>query len=156
MTTDRDAFGADPDSEEPNGYQLRKGHDDRASSFEVERVRIAPEQVTPAMFEQLDEELIFLADGTLRGVPWGRVNDAAKNSLSDVAFYVIWQDGNSLKRSPVPSLQIKDWKAWLFDRETTTGLAWPHYCDEAQARFWEQVAILWDLDLLFTVSSLRL
>src|SRR4051812_9584559 len=73
------------------------------ATIDVKIMRIDKKQVTLSVFRQLPEESIFLADGSLRGIPWGRVNylwgDQEKRK---VAFHVVWQDGNKLKRCEVP------------------------------------------------------
>jgi hypothetical protein len=102
------------------------------ATISVKVIRIDKKQVTLATFRQLDEESIFLADGTLRGVPWGRVSYTWQGCGKDTDFHVVWQDGDRLKRSAVPCKTYwapdpvfggreevnTDWLDWVWDRDT--------------------------------------
>jgi hypothetical protein len=72
------------------------------ATIDVKVLRIDRRQLTLSVFRQLDEQLIFLGDGTLNGTPWGRVNYTWKENRENTAFHVIYQVGDVLKRSPVP------------------------------------------------------
>lgn len=76
------------------------------ASIDVAIMRLNKKQVTLSVFRQLDEESIFLSDGSLRGTPWGRVNYTWKDNKPGTAFHVVWQDGEYLKRSAVPKTPI--------------------------------------------------
>jgi hypothetical protein len=110
------------------------------ATISIKVMRIDRKQVTLATFRQLDEESIFLADGTLRGVPWGRVSYTWQGCKPHTDFFVVWQDGDHLKRSPVPTTGA-DWDAWVWDRnavkefwaEPDDGNHWLHivqWCEE--------------------------
>lgn len=97
-------------------YALHKQHAVvHTASIDVKIMRLDKRQVTMSVFRQLDEELIFAADGSLRGTPWGRVSYLWKDNREGTAFHVVWQDGDRIKRSPVPKDWIaKMWNEWLY------------------------------------------
>lgn len=85
-------------------------HDPRITTVQVEIqvLKIGAKQMTLSVFRQLTLEPIFAPDGSWRGTPWGWVN-YFWDSCGVVALYadlankkylhVVWQDGNTLKRS---------------------------------------------------------
>jgi hypothetical protein len=115
-----------------NGYQLHREHAIvHTGSIDVKIIRLDKRQLTMAVFRQLDEESIFLLDGSLRGVPWGRINYTWKGNPDDTAFHVIWQDGDYLKRSPVPEDGPDTyWRYWLFDMHSDEANKLLEYPDE--------------------------
>lgn len=113
------------------------------AAIDVKIMRLDKKQVTLSVFRQLDEELIFNADGTLRGTPWGRVNYTWKGNKNGTVFHVVWQDGDKLKRSPVPKPNTRAVDDWVLGTEIEEGLAAVH---EARDAYYE-----W-LDLLGTDS----
>lgn len=90
------------------------------ASIDVKILRLNKRQLTLAVFRQLEEELIFLADGSLRGLPWGKINYTWKENRPGTAFHVIYQVGDTLYRSPVPGKQVVngDVVDWLYDGES--------------------------------------
>jgi hypothetical protein len=87
------------------------------ASIDIQIMRLDRKQVTMAVFRQLDEESVFLADGSLRGTPWGRVNYTWNANRPGTAFHVVWQDGECLKRSQVPKPDHYEWWRWLWDED---------------------------------------
>jgi hypothetical protein len=73
------------------------------ATVEIKTLTISGKQVTLAVFRQLQEELLVAEDGTLNGVPWGRVN-YCPGKCADVAehWHVVWQQGDELRRASVP------------------------------------------------------
>jgi hypothetical protein len=99
-----------------SGIALHKEHATiHTASIDVKIIRLDRRQVTMSVFRQLDEDLIFSSGGTLRGVPWGRVNYVWKDNPKGTAFNVVWQEGEHLKRSPVPFEYSGDsrWYEWV-------------------------------------------
>ncbi len=84
------------------------------ATIDVKIMRLNKRQVTMAVFRQLDAESIFNSNGTLAGKPWGRVNYTWKDSPRGTAFHIVWQDGDSIKRSAVPR-DIWGPDSWLRD-----------------------------------------
>jgi hypothetical protein len=76
------------------------------ASINVKILRLEKKQVTLSVFRQLDEESVFLSDGTFRGQLWGRVNYTWKGNQAGTAFHVVWQKGDRLMRSCVPDLTL--------------------------------------------------
>jgi len=97
------------------------------ASIDVHIMRLDKRQVTMSVFRQLDEESVFLTDGTLRGTVWGRVNYLWKDNPKGTAFHVVWQDGDRLKRCAVPDLIDVGYDRWW---------QWCHDGDKAPPRAW--------------------
>ncbi|WP_410646520.1 hypothetical protein [Amycolatopsis sp. cmx-4-54] len=73
------------------------------ASVEIKTLTVSGKQVTLAVFRQLIEKPLILADGTLAGQPWGVVNyhpDKCANS-STAHWHVVWQEDTELRRSLV-------------------------------------------------------
>lgn len=70
------------------------------ATVEIKTLTITGKQVTLAVFRQLVEEPLIADDGTLNGVPWGRVN-YHPDKCADAAehWHVVWQKGAELRRS---------------------------------------------------------
>lgn len=100
-------------------YTLHKSHAVvHTATIDVKILRLDKRQLTQSVFRQLDEQLIFRSDGTLGGTPWGRVNYTWKDNPPGTVFHVIYQDGENLKRSPVPATirpRLCDAAAWFSD-----------------------------------------
>lgn len=72
------------------------------AAVEVKTLTIRGKQVTLAVFRQLEEKLLLLEDGSLAGVPWGRVNyHPDKCADTGAHMHVVWQDGSELRRARV-------------------------------------------------------
>lgn len=129
----QDLVGSNTVAKEIEGKQrvasVRQGVNSRQVSVEtptvdVQVIRLDKKQMTMSVFRQLDEELVFLADGGLRGRVWGRVNYKWKDSLASTEYYVVWQDGEFLKRSPVSRQESVGIDRYVWDRENLPKL--PH------------------------------
>ena len=78
------------------------------ASVDVRVLTISGKQVTLAVFRQLIEEpLVDPRDGTLAGVPWGKVaycpgKACSLHDRSPGHLHVVWQKGGQLRRSAVP------------------------------------------------------
>ncbi len=102
------------------GNKLHKRHAViHTGSIDVKIMRLEKRQVTMAVFRQLDVGLLFLSDSSLRGEPWGRVNYTWKDNPHGTGFHVVWQDGDCLKRSPMPDVYTlkndSHWWRWFYD-----------------------------------------
>lgn len=72
------------------------------AAVEVKSMTIRGKQVTLAVFRQLEEKPLLLEDGSLAGVPWGRVNyHPDKCADTGAHMHVVWQDGSELRRARV-------------------------------------------------------
>jgi hypothetical protein len=139
---------SDPANDQPPAYVLHKEHAVvHTASIDVKIMRLNKRQVTMSVFRQLDHQPIFLSDGSLCGTPWGRVNYTWNGNPDGTAFHVVWQEGDRLKRSPVPRRECLEWQKplsdWLADWENA-GVAqvfeggpreyrWNHYEKWARA-----------------------
>jgi hypothetical protein len=58
-----------------------------------------------------------MSDGTLRGVPWGRVNYLWTGTSEFTAFHVIYERNGYIFRSPVPDGNISNYalRYWIYD-----------------------------------------
>lgn len=89
-----------------NSQRLDRNHAIiHTASIDVKIMRIDKKQVTLSVFRQLDEESIFHVDGSLRGIPWGRVRYRWSDNKAGTDYHVVWQDGETIKRSPIPELR---------------------------------------------------
>ncbi|MEH0553425.1 hypothetical protein [Streptomyces sp. B21-101] len=71
-------------------------------AIEVKALTIGSKQVTQSVFRQLQEEPLIAHDGTLNGVPWGRVNYHPDCShYRRQHMHVVWQVGDELRRARV-------------------------------------------------------
>jgi len=68
---------------------------------DVKVMRVGKKQVTMSMFRQIEEKPIFHFDGTLAAEPWGWVNYTWKESPKDTLFYVVYEEGGSIFRTPI-------------------------------------------------------
>jgi hypothetical protein len=91
------------------------------ATVEIRTLTIDGKQVTLAVFRQLPDEPLIAEDGTLRGVPWGRVNYhpdkvpgtdgwghlprpvpcTSEDSVYGEHIHVVWQKGAELRRAIV-------------------------------------------------------
>lgn len=74
------------------------------AAVEIKTLTIRGKQVTLAVFRQLEEKPLLLDNGTLTGVPWGRVNyhpDKCGGYDETGHMHVVWQEGDELRRSRV-------------------------------------------------------
>lgn len=93
------------------------------ATIDVKTIRLNKRQVTMSVFRQLDEETIFNVDGTLAGIPWGRVNYTWKDNRLGTDYHIVWQDGDMIKRSSVPSIErAKNWWLWVVDNDSWASL----------------------------------
>jgi hypothetical protein len=165
------------------GYQLHKNHAVvHTASIDVKIIRLDKRQLTLSVFRQLDEEPIFLSNGSLVGTPWGRVNYTWKGNPRGTAFHVVWQHGDYLKRSPVPytdriirNLLSRELPEWLWDRYcrevrelnygSDTSLWSPGFTSKSpkeqnaarkrvavEKLFWQRVEEMYRLDQLFIAT----
>jgi len=68
----------------------------------IHALKIGTKQVTQSVFKQLPEEPLIAQDGTLNGVPWGRVNwHPDKCAEFPAHWHIVWQRGGELLRSRV-------------------------------------------------------
>lgn len=80
----------------------------KTASVDVRVLTISGKQVTLAVFRQLIEEpLVDTCDGTLAGVPWGKVmycpgKACSLHDRSPGHLHVVWQKGDQLRRAAVP------------------------------------------------------
>lgn len=77
----------------------------------IQALKIGTKQVTQSVFKQLPEEPLIAQDGTLNGVPWGRVNwhpDKCEGSRRR-HLHIVWQRGTELLRSRVNDIADFDW-----------------------------------------------
>ena len=74
------------------------------AAVEVKTLTIRGKQVTLAVFRQLEEKPLLLDDGSLAGIPWGRVNyHPDKCADTEEHMHVVWQEGVELRRARVRS-----------------------------------------------------
>ncbi len=72
------------------------------AAVEVKTLTIRGKQVTLAVFRQLEERPLVLEDGTLAGLPWGRVNyHPGKCADCGEHMHIVWQLGDELRRARV-------------------------------------------------------
>jgi hypothetical protein len=72
------------------------------AAVEVKTLTIRGKQVTLAVFRQLEEKPLLLDDGSLAGIPWGRVNyHPDKCADTGAHMHVVWQEGTELRRARV-------------------------------------------------------
>lgn len=72
------------------------------AAVEVKTLTIRGKQVTLAVFRQLEETPLLLDDGSLAGIPWGRVNyHPDKCADTGKHMHVVWQQGTELRRARV-------------------------------------------------------
>lgn len=102
---------------QPNGISIHKDHAIvHTVGVDVKILRINKKQMTMGVFRQLTEESIFLADGTLRGIPWGWVNYRWSATNEDTDCYVIYQIGDKLRKSPIPKSDVDTAVlCWMYD-----------------------------------------
>lgn len=80
----------------------------KTASVDVRVLTISGKQVTLAVFRQLIEEtLVNARDGTLAGVPWGKVaycpgKACSLHDRSPGHLHIVWQKGDQLRRAAVP------------------------------------------------------
>lgn len=91
-------------------------------SINVKIMRLDKRQITLSVFRQIDQETIFVVDGTLRGIPWGRVNYTWNENRPGTEFHVVWQDNDYLKVCPIPSNQWigeggSRWLDWVIEND---------------------------------------
>ena len=60
----------------------------------LETLIVTDENLSRTIFGQLVVKSIFSTDGSLLGEPWGRVAAVDGDPHEDVAFYVVWADGD--------------------------------------------------------------
>jgi hypothetical protein len=93
-----------------NGYRLHKEHAVvHTATIDVKIIRLDRRQLTLSVFRQLSEKSIFDdPDGEvsrrLQGVPWGTVNYTWGGSPGWADYYLVWQDGDLLRRMPLTRL----------------------------------------------------
>lgn len=106
------------------------------ASIDVKIMRLDGKQMTLSMFRQLPEASIFDPDWVrydagpdkplrLVGVPWGIVRYVWEKSPVWADYYVVWSDGSTIYRMPVP-LTSNMWRPCLLDVKTVWGC---RYCD---------------------------
>jgi hypothetical protein len=71
----------------------------KTASVEVKVLTISGRQLTLAVFRQIPEGQIITDDLKLAGTPWGIVRYCTKDCSSLSHLHVVWQDGQTLKRS---------------------------------------------------------
>lgn len=72
------------------------------ATIEAKTLTIGARQVTQGIFRQLIEEPLIAEDGTLNGVPWGHVTwHPDKCGDESEHWHIVWQAGQSLRRSQV-------------------------------------------------------
>lgn len=72
------------------------------AAVEVKTLTIRGKQVTLAVFRQLEEKPLLLENGSLAGIPWGRVNYHPDKCSDDIShMHVVWQEGMELRRARV-------------------------------------------------------
>lgn len=72
------------------------------AALEVKTLTIRGKQVTLAVFRQLQEEPLLLEDGSLAGIPWGRVNyHPDKCADTGAHMHLVWQQEAELRRARV-------------------------------------------------------
>jgi hypothetical protein len=79
------------------------------ATVEIKTLTVSGKQVTLAVYRQLQQERLVNEDGTLAGVPWGRVNYCSEWNLNGRNFkcnidglnhwHIVWQKGEELCRS---------------------------------------------------------
>lgn len=133
-------------------------------TVEVKTLTIGARQVTQGIFKQLIEEPLIAEDGTLNGVPWGRVNycpdgngcggytmitiqGSAGRSYDSKHMHIVWQRGDQLFRSTVCSIRaLSERVVW---RDARRQCAWDDYTEEDRQRHREIRAALAQLPQLF-------
>ena len=80
---------------------------------EIKTLTITGKQVTLAVFRQLEEAPLIAADGTLNGIPWGRVNYHPDKCSDDGVehWHIVWQSGTELRRARVN--KDRDWPSCI-------------------------------------------
>lgn len=72
------------------------------AAVQINTLTIMGKQVTLAVFRQLEETQLIADDGTLNGIPWGRVNyHPDKCADAQGHWHIVWQDGVELRRAYV-------------------------------------------------------
>jgi hypothetical protein len=72
------------------------------AAIDVMVMRLDGKQMTLSVFRQLGQASIFDGAGRLLGEPWGRVNYTWDKAVAWADYYVVWQEGEHLRRMPVP------------------------------------------------------
>jgi hypothetical protein len=82
----------------------------RTVSVGIKALTISDKQVTLAVFRQLFEEDLIAEDGTLNGVPWGRVNYCPNKAdcPQPSHAHIVWQKGEELRRGTVLTTPVFD------------------------------------------------
>lgn len=77
------------------------------AAVEIKTLTIRGKQVTLAVFRQLQEEALVREDGTLTGIPWGRVNYHPDKCADELPphLHVVWQLGSELRRAKVSPIR---------------------------------------------------
>jgi hypothetical protein len=93
---------ASKDAAGPSGGSGAGGEGSRAEmAAEIRVLAIGAHQVTRTIFRQLPEESIVAADGSLEGMPWGRVHFHLQDCESRDHAHVLWQKSGELRQSPL-------------------------------------------------------
>lgn len=72
------------------------------AAVQIKTLTVTGKQVTLAVFRQLEERPLIATDGSLNGLPWGRVNyHPDKCGDMNKHWHVVWQDGTDLRRARV-------------------------------------------------------
>lgn len=75
------------------------------AAVEVKTLTIRGKQVTLAVFRQLEEKQLLLDDGSLAGIPWGRVNyHPDKCADARAHMHLVWQEDSELRRARVDTV----------------------------------------------------
>jgi hypothetical protein len=122
----------------------------KTASVEIKALTVEGKQMTLAVFRQLEVEQLISEDGSLRGVPWGRVN-YLRNSADEL--HVVWQKGDELRRclvTPYPPSDVlrqhearvsvrrkyADLCAWAYAlSEVVSGARWPTNTERCLIRY---------------------
>lgn len=118
----------------------------RTASVEIKTLTVSGKQVTQAVFKQLPERRLVADDGTLNGVPWGRVNYHPDKCDEAPHLHVVWEVGKELLRSRVDLevtyprwIEAESAQAWVDAkvREDATSIliGWEPLADEFSKKF---------------------
>lgn len=138
-------------------------------AIEVKTLMIGARQVTQGIFRQLSEEPLIAKDGTLNGIPWGRVNycPGGKNcGVYNIRSYgggfedrfdtehmhIVWQQCANLYRSFVHSAHAESRRFQIYRELGFHGIracAWEGYSEDVQERQRDVRAALAQLPQLF-------
>lgn len=138
-------------------------------TVEVKTLTIGARQVTLGIFRQLDEGPLIANDGTLNGIPWGRVNYCpdgkncgvytitsyggdCQNRFDAEHMHIVWQQGVNLYRSFVHSADAESRRLQTFREIGFHGIRtcpWENYSEDVRQRHRDVRATLAQLDQLF-------